>query len=812
MPSVDEELLTTLIARLDLEAKVRLLTGADFWSTPAEPAIGLRRMVLSDGPSGVRGESFDERSPSLSLPSSTALGATWDPGLARRYGSALGAEARRQHADVVLGPTINLHRTPFGGRHFEALSEDPLLTGELAAAYVEGLQAHGVAATPKHYVANDAESERFTVDNAVDERALHELYLAAFEPAVTRAGAWAVMSAYNAVNGATMSENPLLAEPLTGEWGFDGLVMSDWGAVRATVASARAEQHLVMPGPVGSWGERLVAAVRDGEVEESVVDGKLRRLLRLAARVGALEMAPTPPAVPAAEDGAAVARGLAVAGSVLLRNTGELPWDASSLGTVAVLGHNAALARTQGGGSATVRPAAVVAPLDGLRAALGEDRVRYRLGAQVAEGVQPFDPATVTDPVTGEPGLRAVFRAADGSALRSEHRLGASLIWMGAEIPDGAETVEVSARWAPEPGTHRVGAAAVGHVTVHADGTAVLDTEAVLTGDEGPGAAIFEAPSVTGEVGTDGPVDLVFRFRPSGGEAGMALFALTVGTETVVADPQAEVAAAAALAAACDVAVVVVGTSDRIESEGFDRTSLALPGHQDDLVRAVAAANPRTVVVVNSGAPVLLPWRDEVAAVLLGWFGGERFGDAVADVLLGHAEPGGRLPTTWPATGEERSVLSGRPTGGVLRYDEGVHVGHRNWLRHGETPAYPFGHGLGYTTWTLDDAVAGPWSADGVAVTVTLTNTGDRAGRQVVQAYLSRPGSDVERPARWLVGWAVVDAAPGTTTATVAVSRRAFRHRAGGTWATEPGTYDLHLGFSVSDTPLHATVEVVGEG
>ncbi|MEU9821091.1 glycoside hydrolase family 3 C-terminal domain-containing protein [Pseudonocardia alni] len=812
MPSVDEDLLSTLIARLDLEAKVRLLTGADFWSTPAEPAIGLRRMVLSDGPSGVRGESFDERSPSLSLPSSTALGATWDPELARRYGSALGAEARRQHADVVLGPTINLHRTPFGGRHFEALSEDPLLTGELAAAYVEGLQAHGVAATPKHYVANDAESERFTVDDAVGERALHELYLAAFEPAVTRAGAWAVMSAYNAVNGATMSENPLLAEPLTGEWGFDGLVMSDWGAVRTTVASARAEQHLVMPGPVGAWGERLVTAVRDGEVEEAVVDGKLRRLLRLAARVGALEGAPTPPAAPAAEDGADVARGLAAAGSVLLRNTGELPWDASSLGTVAVLGHNAALARTQGGGSATVRPAAVVAPLDGLRAALGEDRVRYRLGAQVAEGVQPFDPATVTDPVTGEPGLRAVFRAADGSALRSEHRLGASLIWMGAEIPDGAETVEVSARWAPEPGTHRVGAAAVGHVTVHAHGTAVLDTEAVLTGDEGPGAAIFEAPSVTGEVGTDGPVDLVFRFRPSGGEAGMALFALTVGTETVVDDPRAEVAAAAALAAACDVAVVVVGTSDRIESEGFDRTSLALPGHQDDLVRAVAAANSRTVVAVNSGAPVLLPWRDEVAAVLLGWFGGERFGDAVADVLLGHAEPGGRLPTTWPATGGERSVLSGRPTGGVLRYDEGVHVGHRNWLRHGETPAYPFGHGLGYTTWTLDDAVAGPWSADGVAVTVTLTNTGDRAGRQVVQAYLSRPGSDVERPARWLAGWAVVDAAPGTTTATVAVSRRAFRHRAGGTWATEPGTYDLHLGFSVADTPLHATVEVVGEG
>ncbi|GAA4966976.1 glycoside hydrolase family 3 C-terminal domain-containing protein [Pseudonocardia tropica] len=813
MAPVDEDLITTLIVRLDLERKVRLLTGADFWSTPAEPSVGLRRMVLSDGPSGVRGESFDERTPSLSLPSSTALGATWDPAAARRYGSALGAEARRRGADVVLGPTINLHRSPFGGRHFESLSEDPLLTGELAAAYVAGLQSRGVAATPKHYVANDAETERFTVDNRVDERTLHELYLAAFEPVVTRAGAWALMSAYNAVNGPTMSENPLLAEPLTGEWGFDGLVVSDWGAVRTTEASANAEQHLVMPGPVGAWGGRLVAAVRDGRVAEATVDDKVRRLLRLAARVGALDGVGAPPvAAPAAEDGPTVARELAAAGSVLVRNTGELPWDAATLGTVAVLGHNAELARTQGGGSATVRPAAVVSPLEGLRAVLGGDRVRYRLGAQVAEGVQPFDPGRITNPVTGGPGLRAVFRDADGAELRAEDRLGASLIWMGSEIPEGADHVEISLRWDAPAGEHRIGAAAVGHLTLDAGGTTVLDTEGVLTGDEGPGAAIFEAPSVTAGVTTDGPVDLVLRFRPSGQEAGMALVAVTVGTETAVADPDAEITAAAALAGESDVAVVVVGTNDRIESEGFDRSTLALPGHQDALVRAVAAANPRTVVVVNSGSPVLLPWRDEVAAVLLGWFGGERFGEAVADVLLGAAEPGGRLPTTWPATGEERSVLSGVPADGVLRYDEGVHVGHRNWLRHGETPAYPFGHGLGYTTWTLDDATTGPWSPDGVEVTVTLTNTGTRTGRQVVQAYLSRRGSDVERPARWLAGWAVVDAAPGTTTVTVPVSRRAFRHRAGATWATEPGTWTLHLGFSVTDTPLQADVEVAAQG
>ncbi|MFP5071197.1 glycoside hydrolase family 3 C-terminal domain-containing protein [Pseudonocardia nantongensis] len=820
MASVDDDLLTALIGELGLEQKVRLLTGADFWSTPAEPAIGLRRMVLSDGPSGVRGQSWDERDPSLSLPSSSALGATWDPAAARRYGSALGAEARRQHADVVLGPTINLHRTPYGGRHFEALSEDPLLTGELATAYVEGVQAHGVAATPKHYVANDAESERFTVDNRVDERTLRELYLAAFEPVVTRGKAWAVMSAYNAVNGPTMSENPLLAEPLTGEWGFDGLVMSDWGAVRTTEASATAEQHLVMPGPVSAWGDRLVAAVRDGRVPETVVDGKVRRLLRLAVRVGALGPgSPADAGTPAdAEDGPVLARELAVAGSVLVRNTaadrtgntaagstGELPWNPDALGPVAVLGHNAALARFQGGGSATVRPAAVVSPLEGLRAALGADRVRYRMGAQVAAGVQPFAPATMTNPVTGGPGLRAVFRDADGVELRAEDRTAASLVWMGPEVPDGTDRIEVALRWDTPAGAHRVGAAAAGHVRLEIDGVTVLDTAGHPTGDEGPGAAIFEAPSVTAEITVDGPADLLLRFRPSVGEAGMPVVALTVGEEIVVADPDAEVAAAAALAAESDVAVVVVGTSDRFESEGFDRTTLALPGHQDALVRAVAAANPRTVVVVNSGAPVLLPWRDDVAAVLIGWFGGERFGEAVADVLLGAAEPGGRLPTTWPATGDERSVLSGVPTGGVLTYDEGVHVGYRNWLRHGGTPAYPFGHGLGYTTWTLDGA-----TVTGREVEVTLGNSGDRAGRQVVQAYLSREDSAVERPARWLAGWAVVDAAPGPTTARITLPDTAFRHRERDRWAVETGVYTLHLGFSVTDTPLR--VEVIVDG
>src|SRR3954469_7187603 len=308
----DDTVLTDALAALSLEEKVQLLTGRDFWNTWPMEKIGLRRILVSDGPSGVRGEVWDERDPSLNLPSATALASAWDPAIARRYGAAAAVEARGKGVDVVLGPTINLHRSPLGGRHFEAFSEDPVLTGELAAAYVAGVQDNGVGATPKHYVANDFETDRFTADVRVADRTLRELYLLAFEKAVTEARAWLVMSAYNSVNGATMTENDLLETPLTSEWGFDGVVISDWTAVRS-LASARAAQDLAMPGPFGPWGDALVEAVRSGAIEEATIDRKVLRILTLAERVGALgETAAAPQAL--VEDGVALARELAAEG------------------------------------------------------------------------------------------------------------------------------------------------------------------------------------------------------------------------------------------------------------------------------------------------------------------------------------------------------------------------------------------------------------------------------------------------------------------------------------------------------------------
>ena len=804
----EESRLAALLERLTLEEKVSLLTGRDFWNTWPLEKIGLRRMLVSDGPSGVRGELWDERDPSLNLPSSTALSSAWDRDIARRYGAAAAVEARRKGVDVVLGPTINLHRSPLGGRHFEGFSEDPVLTGELAAAYVCGVQENGVGATPKHYVANDSETDRFMVDVRVAERPLRELYLLAFEKAVVESRAWLVMSAYNSINGVTATENDLLETPLTSEWGFDGVVISDWTAVR-TLDSARAGQDLVMPGPDGPWGDALVNAVRSGNIPEAVVDAKVTRLLRLAARVGAIEgfaqAVETPVLI---EDGVAFAREASVAGTVLLANRNELPWNAASLDRVAVIGHNARNARTQGGGSATVLPEKTVSPLEGIERALPGSRVEYSLGAVVQEGIAELPLETLVNPVSGGPGTRVRFVGPAGEELLAEDRRSTALVWFGgtAPIADSA-LLEVTTTWTPDQtGSVLLGFAAAGHGRIYVDGECIVDETVEPEGTD-LGAALLAPPtsSASVDVVAGTPVRLRAEFVLEGREGALAnALAFSFGVEPDDTAPDGLIAAAVETAKAADVAVVVVGTNSAVESEGYDRSSLVLPGRQDDLVRAVAAANPRTVVVVNAGSPVLLPWRDDVAAVLVGYFGEQEFGNAVADVLLGHAEPGGRLPTTWPKEQRDVPVLDTTPADGVLRYDEGIHIGYRAWLRAGTEPAYEFGHGLGYTTIEVTDAAAPHTVGAGEAaeLTVSLTNTGTRPGKQVVQVYAEKPDSAVERPVRWLVGFETVHVLAGKTVSVpVSVPTRLLAHWAGG-WQYEAGEYILRVGTSVSTLPV----------
>src|SRR5450631_3164924 len=693
-----ETRIDALIASLPLERKVRLVSGETTWTTYAEPAIGLRSMVMSDGPVGVRGLTWDERDWSATTPSATAMAASWDPRLVDDLTGVLASEARRKGVDILLAPTINLHRTPVGGRHFECFSEDPTLTGVIGGAYVDGLQSRGVAATVKHYVANDSETERMTYEAVIDPRTLRELYLQPFEDIQAAASPWLVMAAYNAINGPTMTENDLLVTPLESEWGFDGVVVSDWNAVRSTVAAGRAATDLAMPGPDTPWAaDRLLNAVRDGLVSQTTIDEKVRRLLRLAP------------------------------------NNGLLPLEPTRLGRVAVIGPNAAQARVQGGGSARVAPPYMVSPLQGLTAALGpEVEIVYAAGAFPSTGLLPFDAAQVTDPVDGTPGLRVRLKDKSGHVWRDEHRTSGWLLWMGVpEVSDIAE-IEASALFcAPAAGRYRLGFGGVGAATVTIDGRTVFDGT-IQPSLDNHFAALLEPIDTAHEIDLQAGQQVLVDVRLRPDNRGLDVALLMLGVEAPRRTDEDELDHAVAIAASADVAVVVVGTTEQIESEGFDRTSLALPGRQDELVRAVAAANPNTVVVVNSGGPVEMPWLDDVAATLLMWFPGQEGGNALADVLVGRQEPGGRMPTTWARRAQDCPALSPLPVDGRLVYSEGLHIGYRGWLRSGVDPALPFGFGLGYTTWRFDTLKVLP-TDDGVLARVQVTNTGARPGGQTVQ-------------------------------------------------------------------------------
>ncbi|MER8003553.1 glycoside hydrolase family 3 C-terminal domain-containing protein [Streptomyces sp. NPDC095613] len=803
----------TALGALDLDTKARLLAGQDMWSLPALPEIGLASLVMSDGPVGVRGVRWTADDPSVALPSPTALAATWDPVLARRAGRLLAQEARRKGVHVLLAPTVNLHRSPLGGRHFEAYSEDPYLTGEIGTGYVLGVQDGGVGVTVKHFVANDAETDRFTVDNVVAPRPLRELYLAPFEAIVENARPWGVMAAYNQVNGSTMTEHRhLLNEVLRGEWGFDGFVVSDWLAARSTVAALLGGLDVAMPGPDTVYGPALAAAVRAGEVPESAVDDAVRRVLLLAARTGAL--AGAPPAVealPEPLDGGAVAREIARRSFVLVRNEPRagrpaLPVDPERTGTVALIGAAARDARILGGGSATVFPGRVVSPLDGLTAALPEGALTFAVGAdpndELADARQGFE-------------LTAVCRAADGRVLGTSPVPDGRVQWAGGDLPDGVtheelHSVELTGRFTPrESGEHTFGTRGLGDFVLTVGGEVRFEGTEELVPAADPFETFFGAPVERARVplGAGESVEIsllatVHKIADAPIEA-VALSLLHLGPRR---DPDELIAEAVEAARAADTAVVVVATTERVESEGFDRADLRLPGRQDDLVRAVADVNPNTVVVVNTGSPVELPWREDVAAVLLSWFPGQEGGAALADVLLGAAEPGGRLPTTWPAALADAPVSRTVPTDGELVYEEGVFIGYRAWERDGTAPAYAFGHGLGYTDWEYETM-----TATGTEARVRLRNAGARAGREVVQIYLAPVEDTVERPARRLAGFATAQAGPGETVELrIPLHRRAFEiwDEEAGAFTLVPGRYEVEAAHSVADRRLSRTVEI----
>ncbi|MGH8792162.1 MAG: beta-glucosidase family protein, partial [Stackebrandtia sp.] len=795
-----EAAVATKLAALTLADKVRLLTGSGSWTLHPLPDAGLRPLALGDGPAGVRGVTDSPEETGASFPSPSALAATWDLDLAERLGALFAAEARSHNVDVVLAPVANLQRTPVGGRHFECFSEDPTLSGALSATLVKAMQERGVGACAKHFVANDSETARTEYIARIDPRTLREVYLAPFEAMVRDAGVWTVMAAYNGLDdgveaGAATEHRRLLHDLLKEEWGFDGVVMSDWTAANSTAASANAGLDLVMPGPGGPWEDALLKAVQRGEVPEEDIDDKVGRILRLAHRVGAFAESPTPTP---AEDAPTLLRHVAARACTVVKDDArQLPLDPRQTKWVALIGHNAVDAFFQGGGSAHVNPEHVITPEQGLRAALPSGAVvSVRRGGYAPPHLPTLDLGLqAVDPVDETPGLRIDYLDASGVTLRSWHEFG----WRGwlRDVPDDVAVARVSTRIRlHEPGTHYLGVGTVGVHRILVDGQVVAVGDKTAADDVVLDSSVNAPPSQDHpvEVEIDSPRDVYLVAELQIVEShGWGRFVRAV-LRHAVPGPSVddEIAAAEAAARKADVAVVVVGTSNEIESEGFDRVSLALPGRQDELVRRVQQTNPNTIVVVNAGAPVLLPWLDEVSTVVWSWFPGQECGHALADVLFGKTEPSGRLPWTLPARAEDVPTPHAIPVEGVVDYEEGIHIGYRSYLKHGVAPAAPFGHGLGWTDWDyLSAAVVD--DGEQVLVDVAVRNTGPRRGSEVVQVYAEFSGDGPERPVRWLAGFGVVEADPGDeTTARIRVDARRLQiwdADAHG-WITPPGRYD----------------------
>lgn len=784
--------ITELVDAMTLSEQVSLLSGEDFWSLPAIPRLNLPKLRVTDGPNGARGGgSLIGGVKSAAFPVGIALGATWNPDLLTEIGGALADEVKSKGAHVLLAPTVNIHRTQTNGRNFECYAEDPVLTADLAVGYIRGLQAKGVAATIKHFVGNESEIQRTTMSSEIDERTLRELYLPPFEAAVKRANTWAVMSSYNRLGGIYTSEHAwLLNTVLRGDWGFDGVVMSDWFGSHSTAATVNAGLDLEMPGPARDRGEKLIAAVETGEVSRETLRERVLNVLRLMERTGALndhsqwvERADDRP-----EHRALIRRAGAEA-AVLLTNNGVLPLSG---GTVAVIGPNAKTAQIMGGGSAQLNAHYRVSPYDGLTAALGD--VTYAYGCDNAK----FQP-TLPGPLTME-----LFpnRDLSGDPVALDELPEAMGFWFGRMKGD-VDAAHFSARMAtqftaPKTGIWRLGIRAAGLARVRLDGVLVAEaweswTRGTSFFEEGCDEVLADLPMVAGQTYA---IEIDFASAQS---ENLAFSALAIGLGLPSGD--AEIAEAVAVAKAADTAILFVGRDASWDTEGADLPGIALPGRQADLIAAVAAVNPNTVVVLQTGGPVEMPWLNDVAAVLQAWYPGQEAGNAIADVLTG-TEPGGRLPQTFPARWsdgvaqtQDLEIYPGLE--GRVRYEEGVFIGYRHADKSGTPPLFPFGFGLSYSRFELCD-----FAVDGLTVSASLRNVGDRAGSTVVQLYLTPAAAPVARPIKELKAFAKHHLAAGQAVRvalTLTPRDFAWFNPDSRTWQVQAGAYGVLLGQSAQD-------------
>jgi len=755
---------------MTLEEKVSMLAGTDNWHTRSIERLGIPALRVSDGPHGIRFVQADEpyqTLPATCFPTGVAMAATWNTELVNRVGVALAQEAKARGCAIVLGPCVNIHRSPLGGRNFESFSEDPYLSARMAVAHINGVQSQNIGTSVKHFALNNSEFQRFSISSEVGERAIREIYLPSFRAAVEEAEPWTVMCSYNRVNGTYASESKyLLTDILKDEWGYEGFVVSDWGAVHNTVPPANAGLDLEMPGPARFFNDALVSAVNKGEVSHEIVDDKVRRILRAAVKSEASEEGGNVlDESSAIDEHAKLSREVANEAIVLLKNeTSILPLNRAEIKSIAVIGPNADDARIEGGGSSRVRPYYAVTPLEGLAERCGDSvKISYERGCRNNRFTPLLDPKYLI------PGEREEGQGLVGSYFGNNDLTGEPIltrldnhftfVWAfvtGVSIPGlNVSQDEFSIRWtgvfvAPESGKYRFGLLTNGFGRIFVNDKLIVDKwtdESTISGSIARGERVGE---IGLEAGDSYSIKVEYCRNPYRQSPTRAI---RLGCEFPT--PDDAMTRAAGIAAQSDIALVFAGTTEEYESEGFDREDMELPGDQAELIEIVAEANRNTVVVLNNGSPVSMErWIDKVPGIVEAWFPGQECGNSIADVLLGEVNPSGRLPDTFPMRIEDNPAYINYPgeNGGVL-YGEGIFVGYRYYDAKKIEPLFPFGYGLSYTTFEYSNLrTSSPVLevGDRLRVAVDVKNTGGREGKEVVQLYVRDVKSSLVRPPKEL--------------------------------------------------------------
>lgn len=802
--SATEARIDSLLKQLTLEEKIDLIGGVDDFYIRAIPKIGLPRLKMADGPLGVR-----NYGPS-SVFGGIGLAATWDPSLAEQVGKMIGEDARARGVHFMLGPGVNIYRAPMNGRNFEYFGEDPFLSSRTAVGYIKGMQGERVSATIKHYMGNNSEFDRHNSDSIIDERTMREIYLPVFEAAVKEAHVGAVMDSYNFTNGTHMSQNGYLnKDVLKKDWGFSGILMSDWDSTYDGVAAANGGLDLEMPSGKFMNRATLLPAVKSGKLSEAAIDDKVRRILRTAIQFGWLDHEQADLSIPLFNpEGRSIALAAAQAGIVLLKNEGNLlPLDKTKIHSIAVIGPDAYPAVPGGGGSAEAQPFISISYLEGITNELGPSaEVYYDRGIPALDEIAMHTEFT-TKPTGGEPGLKAEFFTNPTlSGTPSVTRIQKHINYQPARGDDGAAG-DVSVRWTgyftpPTAGSYIVfvqGPGENGGYRLSIDRKNVFDNWKQWYAFVSESSMNLSA----------GPHEIELDYQAKGG------WGKTMANLGIVRSGHIVTAQAKALAAKADAVILAVGFDPSTEGESGDR-EFQLPPGQDELIREISAANKNTVVAVTSGGGVdMNSWVDSTPALLEAWYPGQEGGTALAHVLFGDVSPSGKLPISIERRWEDNAVHdSYHPNAGgeKIKYTEGIFVGYRHFDKSGVKPLFPFGFGLSYTSFdykNLTVSVAASSGEPQVVVSFDLTNTGSRPGAEVAEVYVGDGHAPVPTPVKELKGFSKVNLNPGETKhVQVTLDRRAFSYYdvKDHQWRVPAGDFNIYVARSASQIELTGKV------